>query len=1112
MAFTHLHVHSNYSLQEGAAHVADLAQAGSRMGMQALALTDHDGMYGAVRFTLACRDAGVRPILGSELEWGDGFHAVLLAETATGWSNLCHLVTKMHLGERAQSLTPGKRPRTDLADIAAHSEGLFALTGCAKGEVPWFTSLGRDDEAKDALSRWLDIFGTDHLAVELSNHLLPEDNQRNRKLRELARKKGVRTVATNNVHYVDEQDAALHDAMDCMRRIVPLHRKTAPRKNNEYWLKPAEMMEALHPPEAIAATSWVAEQCRFEFDLGSFHFPQLETGPEGSSTSVLARRCWEGLKRRYDRVDNKIEDRLQMELRMIRRGGFCGYFVTVADIVAHAKQVLGIRCACRGSAAGSLVSYALGISDVDPIRYDLVFERFMNEHRNEIPDIDVDFESARREEVNAYILETYGDRTAMVAMMETYRARGALREVGKALGLHASEIDLITKAFPHISARNIPEALESLPEVKGLDLKASKLEALFNLATRIDSYPRHLALHPSGVILSDNRLADLMPMQRSFNGFLMSQFDKDDVEALGLAKLDVLGVRMLSSMAHTISEVQRVEGKRVDLDTIPRDDEPTFDLIKASRTLGCFQIESPGQRELLGKFQPDVFEDLIVDISLFRPGPMKADMIRPFLERRMKFQPVIYAHRSLVPILKETNGVIVYHEQVMRVIAALTGCSLGEADKIRRALDGTFDAPDPMTGTPAGLNPEHQSLRARVIAAAIERGWDEILATKIWDEVLAFASFGFCKAHAAAFAVPTYQSAWLKVHHTVAFFCGVLTHDPGMYPRRAILADARACGVPILGIDVNASQIDYVVERTDEAMGIRLGLKDVKGISSSELDSIVGSRPWKNFADFFNRAKVSHPVVEGLVHAGAFDMIKGRRSRRELLWLTHGSFVTETGSRKNKKVTKGQLAMDLYDAEQVELPGIKEYTLREKVQAELEVTGMDSSSHMLDFYATQLAALGWTRAKDLLKKRSGVTVVVAGVKVATQTPPTKSGKRVIFLTLDDGTGQADVTFFEEAQNKYARVVFDGWILAVRGTVRRTGIKGVSILAEQVIDLTDEQMVARSAPGREQSTAGDRSVAGDRRGSAGAQSAGGRRGRSNVPASKLWYASPGSAGR
>jgi error-prone DNA polymerase len=1034
--FTHLHVHSNYSLKEGAATVTDLAQTAASSGMEAIALTDHDGLYGAVRFTLACQEAGVRPILGSELEWGDGYHVTLLVKDAKGWSNLCHLVTEMHLSERAQSLEPGKRPRTTFEAIARYSDGLVALSGCEKGEVPWLMTTGRSDDARAAAKRWHGVFGEDFV-VELSNFMRPEDRLRARNLHDLAKQTGLPLAATNDVHYTEESDAVIHEVLDATRRIVPLSRSTASRRNAEYWLKPEFDMALLHPQEALLGAAKVAERCTYQLPLGEFHFPDLPEergGPRQgqSATELLARRCFEGINRRLGRVTTNVEERLQSELRTIRKGGFCGYFLLVADIVSHAKNQLGIRCACRGSAAGSLVAFTLGISDVDPIRHDLAFERFMNPYRREIPDIDIDFESARRHEILDYILETYGDRTAVVAMMETFRARAALREVGKAMGLVQTEIDTIAKAFPRISADKIPQALETLPEVKQMNLKASKLESLFEICSRLEGFPRHLALHPSGVILSDEKLGDLMPMQNSYEGFLMSQFDKDDVEALGIAKLDVLGVRMLSAMSHALDEVLRLTGERPDIDEPNKDDEGTFQLIRETRTMGCFQIESPGQHELLGKFQPTEFSDLIVDISLFRPGPVKSDMVRPFLERRHGWKQPTYDHPSLKEILKETHGVIVFHEQVMRVISAMSGKDLSYADHVRRSLDKDEVAAE---------------LGKEIIAAAIRRGWDASTADKVWNDVARFAAFGFCKAHAAAFAVPTYQSAWLKTHYPTEFYAGLLTHDPGMYPKRAILADARAHEVPILGVDINVSPSAYTAELpTVGRKALRMGLMDVRGISSSEIDSIIEGRPWRSFGDFCRRVEVSRPVTEALVSCGAFDPIKGKRARRELLWELGERWVERTRERKE------QLSLDLSLAEPIRLPGIADFTDQEKVEAELEVLGLDVCKHIISFFQDELAELGWTPASDLLKKRSNAQVVVAGVKVATQSPPIRSGKRVIFLTLEDGTGQSNVAFFEEALQTSARRIFDGWILAVKGTVRRAGARGVSVLGEEVIDL------------------------------------------------------------
>jgi error-prone DNA polymerase len=577
-------------------------------------------------------------------------------------------------------------------------------------------------------------------------------------------------------------------------------------------------------------------------------------------------------------LTDAVRRRLDDELAVIEKLGYPTYFLTIADVVGLVKD-MGVRCAARGSGAGSLVNYLLGISDVDPLEHRLLMERFLSPLRKALPDVDLDVESARRTEVYEKILDTYGgERCACVSMMDTYRARHALRDTGAALGLPPDEIDAVAKAFPHIRASQIRAALQDLPELRASSLAKpgrdgrAPLDVLFSLAERLDGLPRHVALHPCGVLLSDLTLLDRTPVEASWLGFPMSQFDKDDVEELGLLKLDVLGIRMQSAIAHAIKEVRRVDDVDVDIDSIPRDDPETFALIQSTRTLGMFQIESPGQRELVGKFAPETFADIITDISLFRPGPVKSDMVTPFLEARQGWKPERFLHEDLRDALEQTCGVVVFHEQVLEIIATLTGCSLAEADEARRAL-----------GDPDGQG----EVQAWFIPTALRRGYDLDTVERAWAVLKAFASFGFCKAHAAAFALPTYQSAWLKAHHTAAFLAGVLTHDPGMYPKRLILDDARQFGIAVLPLDVNVSEADYRIERMatfDEPppailgaqpepgwkhdgrrYGIRLALSDVKGINDNEIARIVVGRPYGSLSDFWHRANVSRPVVERLV-------------------------------------------------------------------------------------------------------------------------------------------------------------------------------------------------------------------------------------------------------
>ncbi|HEV8058043.1 MAG TPA: OB-fold nucleic acid binding domain-containing protein, partial [Actinomycetota bacterium] len=789
------------------------------------------------------------------------------------------------------------------------------------------------------------------------------------------------------------------------------------------------------------------------------------------------------------------------------------------------------RCACRGSAAGSLVCYLVGVSDVDAVRHDLAFERFLNPMRDELPDIDVDVESARREDVYDMVLSRYGDdRCACVAMVDTYRARAAVREVGKALGLPEPEVDVVAKSFPHIGAHDLRVAIDRLPELVGSNLNAGQLEQLFRVAERLNGFPRHIALHPSGIVLSNDDLATRVPLERSFQGYRVIQADKDDVEMLGYLKLDVLGVRMLSSMRHALDEIARTEHMKVDLDAIPLDDEPTFELIRASDTLGCFQIESPGQRELLQKLQPTRWEDLIVDISLFRPGPVKSDMINPYLRRRAGMEAPTYAHPALRPALRETFGVIVYHEQVLRTLAALAGYDLTYADHVRRHLDREDLLP---------------GFRADFLERATGRGVPADVAERTWTAVAEFASFGFCKAHAAAFAVPTYQSSWLKTHYPAHFLAGILTHDPGMYPRRLLLEDAREHGIPILPLDVNRSEPEYVVEvvgggedvgglaevgaspraarlrlrdgsvfadadglrlrsttpgadpsprassgGTTDAdttqYGIRLALQDVHGISDGEIRSILegrAERAFEDVGDFLRRANVSKPVVEAIAHAGGFDGV-GEGSRRDRLYAAMTTAPQREGD---------QLALDLSSGSAEDQLSLPEYSDAERVRAELEVLGLDASRHLVSFFEPLLADLGVMLSRDLHRCRSDERVMVAGVKVASQTPAIRSGQRIIFLTLDDATGPVDVTVFESVQPKVAKTVFHSFVLAVVGTVRRTGVKGVSVVAEDVWDLT-ALLHARRQGRLEEALAHE----GPSPGAA-------------VPR-KLWHSSGGSAGR
>ncbi|HEY8019210.1 MAG TPA: DNA polymerase III subunit alpha, partial [Actinomycetota bacterium] len=897
---------------------------------------DRDGLYGAARFVRACEREGVEPILGASLTVraatpppGDA-QVVLLALDGAGYANLCRLVTDAHLlGERGD-------PWVATEQICAHAGGMLAVLG-PRSHPGRLALAGRVDAAAALAAPYREAFGPDRLRVAIEHRLERGSGDEVRAMLRLADRLEVPGVLTNPVRYLVPADAFLADALECMRQIVPIASNHVSRTNAEGWLKPAEAMRALvaERPDLADETLRIAERVSFDLGLKQLHFPEFPTPAGRSADAMLAERCWRGVHDRGITETEPLRDRLHHELSMIRRMGFAAYLLTVADIVADVKA-MGIFAACRGSAAGSLVCFLTGISDVDALRHDLAFERFMNPMRDEAPDIDVDVESARREDVYDMILSRHGEeRAACVAMIDTYRARSAIREVGKALGLPEVEVGLVATSFPHISAGHIREGLEHLPELQGLNLPMRQLELLFRVAERIGGFPRHIALHPCGIILASHDLVERVPLERSANGHRMAQADKDDVELLGYLKLDILGVRMLSSMRHAVDEIARSTGEKIDLERIPLDDEATFELIRGSDTLGCFQIESPGQRELLQKLQPTRFDDLIIDISLFRPGPVKSDMIRPFLASRAGLRRPEYVHDDLRPALQETHGVIVYHEQVMRTLSALAGYDLTYADHVRRHLDDQEMLP---------------SLRAGFLERAVARGVDPGAAERTWRAVAEFASFGFCKAHAAAFAVPTYRSSWLKTHHPAQFMAGILTHDPGMYPRRLLLDDARRRGVPILPLDVNRSEPEYVVEEMgDGSFGIRLALQDVHGMSGPEIRSILAGRaerPFTDVGDLLRRTTVARPVAEALAHAGGFDAIEvGEKNRRGHLY----EAITVQAPREGDQLTLAEARAPAHV--------FAGYTDAEVVRAELEVLGLDATRHLVSFYEPLLAEL-----------------------------------------------------------------------------------------------------------------------------------------------------------
>ncbi|MGA4544173.1 DNA polymerase III subunit alpha [Uniformispora flossi] len=1061
VGFAHLHVASGYSARYGASHPEDLAARAAERGVEALALTDRDTVAGAVRFAGACARAGVRPMFGVDVAVAPlvpeqsrpgrrrtpargGAHVtepplrvVLLARDRAGWARLCRLVSAAHAS--------GGLPVVPWTALREHAgPGLFVLLG-PTSEPGRALTAERPDTAEQLLRPWRELFG-DGVRLEAVYYGLTGTGPGSLRLAartlQLADRTGVPAVLTNAVRYADPGQHKIADVLDAARLLRPIRWHRHWLDCGERWLKPADAMAAAAARIAEAAgcapdraagllreTSATADACRVapeqDLGIGSTHLPEpsvVGARDLAAAARLLRGRCEAGLVRRGLDGDPAAAVRLDQELAVISKLGVDAYFLTVGQVAADIRD-MGIRVAARGSAAGSMVCHVLDVATANPLDHGLLFERFFSERRTALPDIDIDVESARRLEVYDRIFERFGaERVAVTAMPETYRARHALRDTGLALGLLPADIDRIAKAFPHIRAREIPAALTELPELRGVAAEAGRFGPLFTLAAQLDALPRGMAMHPCGVIITDSTLLDRLPVQPTPGGrYPMVQAAKEEVEALGLIKLDVLGVRMQSAMAHAVAEIERTTGETIDLDDdhqVPLDDFFAFQLIQASDTIGMFQLESPGQQDLLSRLQPRGVQDVIADISLFRPGPVAGGMPEQYIAARHGKAPT-YAHPDLEAVLADTYGVTIWHEQIMGLIATLTGCDLALADVARRALGDRERAPQ---------------LRDWFHHKAAARGYTADVRDEVWRIVEAFGAYGFCRAHAVAFAVPALQSAWLKAHHPAALYAGLLEHDPGMWPKRVIVADARRHHVQVLPVDVNRSAPTHTIEQADDGTwAVRLALSAVRGITEEQCTRIADGQPYTSLTDLWQRARPALPTAEHLATIGAFDSLHdGRTSRRDLL-LQLGEL-----HRRDRRVGDGQIPLEDPQLDATQPSGLPDMTAREALGAELHVLGIDVTRHLMEHHYRLLREIGAVDAANLTHRRPGETVLVAGIRASTQTPPIASGKRVIFVTLEDGSGLVDLAFFEDSHAACAHTVFHSGLLLVRGTVQARG--------------------------------------------------------------------------
>ncbi|MFF0549663.1 DNA polymerase III subunit alpha [Streptomyces sp. NPDC004311] len=1084
----HLHVASGFSARYGASHPRDLVRRAAERGIDTLALTDRDTVTGAVRFAKAALEAGVRPVFGVDVAVAPhapsrpgagprprtpargGAHVVepplrvtLLARSAAGWGRLCRLVSAAH------AHVGGGAPVVSWEVLGRYADAeLMVLLGPVSEPVRAL-SEGRSDAAEQLLAPWRDLVGG-NLRMEAVCWGVPGTGPGSVRLAArtlgLADRLGVPAVLSNAVRYADPVQHRLADVLDAARLLRPVDRRRL--DCGQRWLTgPGEMAAAAEriaeaagtgrgrAAALLAETARTGEACRVDpvvdLGLGRPYFPEpevvgAEPGP-GGAMRLLRQRCEAGMFARGLDSDRRAVEQLEYELSVIGELEYEAYFLAVAQVVADVRA-MGIRVAARGSGAGSMVNHALFVATANPLDHDLLFERFLSVRRRSLPDIDVDVESARRLEVYDRIIERFGtERVAVTGMPETYRARHALRDAGLALGIAPQVIDRVAKAFPHIRACDIRDALATLPELKQLAAEAGKFGPLWELAEGLDKLPRGIAMHPCGVILSNTTLLDRLPVQPTPGGqYPMVQADKEDVEDLGLLKLDVLGVRMQSAMAHAVKEIRRATGRQIDLDNpdhVPLGDAGAFDLIRASDTVGMFQLESPGQQDLVGRLQPRDVQDVIADISLFRPGPVKGGMPALYIAARHGAAPH-YPHPDLVPVLASTYGVTIWHEQIIDMFAVLTGCDRALAEIARRAL-----------ADPQRL-PAVEGWFRREAGA---RGYTPAVLEEVWEVIKGFGAYGFCRAHAVAFAVPALQSAWLKAHHPAALYAGLLEHDPGMWPPRVIVSDARRHNIPVLPVDINRSAAEYRIEETAGGVwGVRLSLSSVRGISEDQVARTAAGQPYNGLQDFWTRARPALPTAERLIQIGALNPLRGPLTRRDLLLQT-----AELHSHTRARPADGQLPLggELVTAEPSGLP---EMTSREALSAEIDVLKIDVSQHLMNHHHRLLREIGATDAAHLKAMHPGQKVLVAGVRASTQTPPIPSGKRVIFVTLEDGSGLVDLAFFEDSHDAVAHTVFHSALLLVRGTVEARGPRR-TVVGQMVWDL-EELAAARRDHGPE----------------------------------------------
>ncbi|MCJ8010177.1 DNA polymerase III subunit alpha [Paenibacillus sp. KQZ6P-2] len=1093
-SFVHLHVHSEYSLLDGAARISDLVRQAAENGMKALALTDHGVMYGAVPFYKACKSAGIKPIIGCEAYLTAGsrkergsrkdqpiYHLILLAKNETGYRNLMKLCSIGHLEGYHY------KPRIDMEALKAYHEGIICLSACLGGEVPQHLLHGRMEEARMAAIRYRDIFGEDFY-LELQDHGLPEQKRVNPQLIQLAEELGVQLTVTNDVHYLKREDAAMQDVLICIgtgKTIEDESRLQIP--TDQLYFKSGEEMERLFPhvKQALENTAAIADKCNLELEFGRSILPEFRPLPEGmDSVQYLRSLCEKGLAKRYENTElwsspegrEELNKRLDYELGVIGSMGFSDYFLIVWDFIAHAHSQGIATGPGRGSSAGSLVAYVLAITNVDPIKYHLLFERFLNPERVTMPDIDIDFSDERRDEVIRYVVEKYGnEHVAQIITFGTMAARAAVRDVGRALNVPYGDVDKAAKLIPSAHGISIQRALELSEELQKYYQQNAKIRELLDMAMKVEGMPRHASTHAAGVVISRDPLTDAVPLQEGSEQTALTQYSMENVESIGLLKMDFLGLRTLSIIERCMNWIEEATGNPPDFNRVADNDKKTYNMLGNGDTTGVFQLESAGMRRVLKDLKPSVFEDIISVLALYRPGPM--EFIPKFIQAKHGLIEIDYPQEDLKPILGDTYGIIVYQEQIMKIASLMAGFSLGEADLLRRAVSKKKREV---------LDQE----RSHFVAGSLKQGYTEDDANRVYDMIVRFADYGFPRAHAAAYGVLAFQTAYLKAHYPVQFMASMLTAVMGSHRKVAeYVVECRRMNIHVLPPDINESGVLFTPVAADrtETSGeeaapghIRFGLGAIKNVGTQAVENIMlvrEEKPFESLLDFCRRIDlrvVNKRVIESLIQAGAFDSLPGHRA--QLLAMLDETVEAAVKWRKERE----DLQIQLFDFVEtpnwdIEYPEIPAFSAGQQLELERELLGLYLSGHPLDDFDEALDGPGMDRLMNLTEAADESYTVVAAMVISVKTITTKQGKAMAFMEVEDQIERCEVVLFPEVWKRSSPYIEKGVLLALRAKVQQQD-EGFKLLAEDVLRLDEaslEQLVKRS---RARSVSGSKSFA------------------------------------